>query len=87
MESAGIVIIVIIVVIDQKERILISNLGFIFVPIANALIEIAKIAGFVFLSWHFNNFWIMILYLFCMGSGMMRLTSSDKKEKEEDENE
>lgn len=32
-----------------------NNLGYVFVPIANALIEIAKVATFGFLAYHFNN--------------------------------
>lgn len=32
-----------------------SNLGYIFVPIANAIIELGKIGAFTFLSYYFNN--------------------------------
>ena len=56
-----------------------SNLGYIFVPIANAIIELGKIGAFTFLSYHFNNIWIMLFYIVCAGGGMS-LSYHDKKE-------
>ena len=55
-----------------------SNLGYIFVPIANTIIELGKIGAFTFLSYHFNNIWIMLFYIVCDGGGMS-LSYHDKK--------
>ena len=63
-----------------------NNLGYVFVPIANALIEIAKVATFGFLAYHFNNIWVMLFYICCAGGGMS-LTSSHNNKKEKKNNE
>ena len=62
-----------------------SNLGYIFVPIANAIMELGKIGAFTFLSYHFNNIWIMLFYIVCAGSGMSLSYHDKKKEGKENE--
>lgn len=62
-----------------------SNLGYIFVPIANAIIELGKIGAFTFLSYYFNNIWIMLFYIVCAGGGMSLSYHDKKKEGKENE--
>lgn len=59
-----------------------KNLGYIFVPIANAIIELGKLITFGFLSYYFNNIWIMLFYVLISGGGMTLTSSEKNKEKE-----
>ena len=62
-----------------------SNLGYIFVPIANAIIELGKIGAFTFLSYYFNNIWIMLFYILCTRNDMSLNYHNKKKKKKENE--
>ena len=52
--------------------------------LCNMIKDIAVVAIFGFLAYHFNNFWITLLGVCFMGGINVKFSSKDKKSGEED---